>query len=347
MRLALDKPAAVEEAAQAKKGMNALGEILLFAFLFLVTTLGEAILIIPFMLPELLANRELAITQVEGGLEISVDFDNLMSLIENSDTVIIAGLFTTLSMILIPLLFCKLIQKRSMRTLGFVKKNSGKEYLKGLAFGFVMFSAAVHICFLTGALQFNGFSETLAVGTFLLFVAGFLIQGMAEEVLLRGYFMVSFARRHAMWTAVVVNSVAFAALHLLNDGISVLAIVNLTLFGIFASLYFVKSGSIWGVAAFHSVWNLVQGNLYGIQVSGIETSTSVLSSTLTESMNLINGGSFGLEGGLAVTIVLVIGILLLFVFYPAARNKTPDAASGAARSKTSKARSAEWQMPEI
>ena len=87
--------------------------------------------------------------------------------------------------------------------------------------------------------------------------------------------------------------------------------VNLTLFGVFASVYFIKRGSIWGIAAIHSIWNFVQGNLYGIKVSGTESSCSVFSSVSAEGKTLINGGDFGLEGGLAVTVVLVIGILFL------------------------------------
>lgn len=56
--------------------------------------------------------------------------------------------------------------------------------------------------------------------------------------------------------AVIANSVIFAALHLLNPGVAPLAIVNLILFGIFASCYFIRRGNIWGIGALHSVWNL-------------------------------------------------------------------------------------------
>ncbi len=110
------------------------------------------------------------------------------------------------------------------------------------------------------------------------------------------------------------NAAAFAALHLLNPGISLLAVVNLTLFGIFASVCFIKTENIWLVGALHSVWNLVQGNVYGIKVSGMETSCTVFSSAMTEGMELLNGGDFGLEGGLAVTIVFMAGTAF-FLFY--------------------------------
>ena len=63
-------------------------------------------------------------------------------------------------MIGIVMLFCRAVQKRKMNTLGFVKKNMGKEYLKGLGFGFLLFSAAVLICVLTGSLKLENNSPS-------------------------------------------------------------------------------------------------------------------------------------------------------------------------------------------
>ena len=120
-----------------------------------------------------------------------------------------------------------------------------------------------------------------------------------------------------MWAAALANALLFAMLHLGNDGVSPLALINLTLFGIFASVYFIKSGNIWGIGAFHSIWNLAQGNFYGIRVSGIVTTCSVLASSRVEGRSLINGGSFGLEGGLAVTVVLLAGTAFLLWKHPA------------------------------
>jgi membrane protease YdiL (CAAX protease family) len=140
-----------------------------------------------------------------------------------------------------------------------------------------------------------------------------MIQGMAEEVLCRSYLLISIGRRYPMWLAVLLNALFFAILHLANPGMGVLPFINLTLFGVFASVYFIKRGSIWGIGAVHSIWNFVQGNFYGIKVSGNNLSCTVFESTVIESKNFINGGDFGLEGGIAVTIVLVLGTLLLLI----------------------------------
>jgi len=260
------------------------------------------LVMLPFELAVMFSNQD----YIEAAMAGDVDRITEVAMeIASSDILTIGMLFANMAMILLTMLFCKVIQKRKMRTLGFVKKDMLKEYGMGLAIGFAMFSVGVLLCVVTGALHFDGFSPNFAFGTFVLFGLGYMIQGMAEEVLCRSYLLVSIGRRYPMWVAVILNALFFAALHLGNTGISALAFVNLTLFGIFASVYFIKRGNIWGIGAIHSIWNFVQGNFYGIKVSGMSTSCSVFTSVAVEGREWMNGGAFGLEGGLAVTIVLV------------------------------------------
>lgn len=306
--LQLEKPQQVIRAQEAQKGMNWFLEILVFLAVFIVSSIGQVLCMLPGEVILLAMNADYRAAVAANDLEAAT---LAATQIGNSDLYMIFSLFATLGMTLITMLFCKLIQKRKMNTLGFTKEGAGREYLIGLGVGFVMFSSAVLICVLTGAIKIEGFSETFGVGMFLLFLLGYMLQGMSEEVLCRGYVMVSIGRRYSMWVAVISNAVIFAALHLLNSGISVLAFINLVLFGVFASLYFLKRGNIWGIAALHSVWNLVQGNFWGLRVSGIVTECSVLRSTMVDGKELLGGGAFGPEGGLGVSVVLLIGICVL------------------------------------
>lgn len=304
-------PKAVEQARETQKGLHWILEILIFAAVFFVCTIGQMLILLPAQTVMLLGSAAYQDAVASG------DVNQIMAAsaqISGSDSMMIWSLFSDIMMILIVLLFCRLIQKRKPLSLGFTTEGSGKEYLKGILAGFVMFSAAVLLCVLTGALKLNGRSDNFVLSTFLLFTVGYMIQGMAEEVLCRGYFMVSFGRRYSMTAAIIINAVAFAALHLANPGVSLLAMINLILFGIFASICFVRTDNIWLVGALHSVWNLVQGNVYGIKVSGMDSTCTVFTSSMVEGREIINGGAFGLEGGLAVTIVLVIGIAVLCLY---------------------------------
>lgn len=306
----LKKPKMVTEAAAAQKGLHIVLEILIFVAVFLVSTIMQLAVLAPVEIILMFSSADYMNAAVSGDQQaIALATEALMQ----SNALTIAMLFSTAGMILTALLFCKLIQKRKMTTVGFQKPGMWKEYLCGMAVGFGIFSVAVLICMVTGSLKIRGLSATFSVGIFLLFLVGYLVQGMAEEVLCRGYFLVSVSRRYPLAVGIAANALLFAALHLLNDGISVLAFINLVLFGVFASIYFIKRGNIWGVGALHSIWNLAQGNFYGIRVSGMQTSCSVLTSEMVAGRELINGGDFGLEGGLAVTIVLVLGSLILLM----------------------------------
>ena len=229
---------------------------------------------------------------------------------------LIIQLFATVATVAGVLLYCLLAERRSLLSLGFTGRGMALEYAVGLMGGLMMFGGAVLLCVLTGTVTVTLSEETPSMGLLLLFFLGFLIQGMSEEILCRSYLMVSLSRGFPLWLCAVINALLFALLHLGNTGISAIALVNIFLFGLFASFLTLRRGSIWMAGALHSMWNFAQGNLFGIPVSGIRGTPSPLASTLQEGVwqELINGGTFGLEGGLAVTAVLAIACaVVLFV----------------------------------
>jgi membrane protease YdiL (CAAX protease family) len=302
MNVFFNTPEFINEARNDRKGHRLWLEILIFIAVFIAGTFSEALLGLVYLMIRLYTNSEYMATVASGNV------DAFIKILTSGDSYPIVSLFSTVMVIVTCLVYCRYIEKRKIRTMGFVKKGFIKEYAAGLVVGALMFSAATLICIVTGTFTFIGISPTLAWSTLVMFFLAYMVQGMSEEVLCRGYFMVSVSRRYSLVTAVIANAAVFSCLHLLNPGISTLAFINLVLFGVFASVYMLRTGNIWGAAAIHSAWNFVQGNLFGISVSGTGQTTSLLSSTLSSSGTLINGGAFGLEGGLAVTIVLTAGI---------------------------------------
>lgn len=310
MKDLFEKPAVFSEAAEQKSGWNWGVELLVFVAVFIVCSIGQTILVVPGQMVLLFRNEAYLSAAASG--DVNAIMEASMAVL-SMDAYKILMLFSDAMMILITCLFCKFIQKRKMRTLGFVKKNMVKEYLVGMLAGFLVFSVIVLLGVISGGLTITGISPEFSIGLFLLYLLGYMVQGMGEEVLCRGYLLVSIGRRYPVYLAVILNSVFFAALHLLNSGISVLAFINLSLFGVFASVYFIRSGNIWGIGAFHSVWNLVQGNFYGIRVSGMGLSNSFLTSVPTEGKDILSGGDFGMEGSIFTTLVLVAGIIFLYL----------------------------------
>lgn len=301
--------------AKKSKGHNVFIEMIIFAVVFFVALIVESLAVTVPQTNYIMSSdayKEL-VSQYSSGLITAEELSNGVAEIGYNlpSYIMVLSLFATVLCTVVVFIYCRFIEKRKLSTLGFRKSGAVKEYLAGVVVGTVIFSAAVGICLVTGALTFEGFCQNISWGYIALFFVGFLLQGMSEEVTFRGYFAVSLSRRVPIAVAIIISSIAFACAHLGNNGISALAFVNLTLFGVFAAVYMIKRGNIWGACAIHSLWNFVQGNLYGISVSGMEDMETIMKMSPVSSKTLINGGDFGLEGGLAVTIVLVIGIAVM------------------------------------
>ena len=288
-------------------------ELLVFVAVFLVASIAQGIATVPMQLVMLFSDKAYMAAVASGDVakltEASMEVTQRLM---ESDGYMIGMLFSDIVMLLIVFLFCRFIQKRKLRTLGFIKKGMLKEYGLGMLLGFAFFSVCVLLGVLFGGLKIEGISPEFSIGIFVAYLLGYMVQGMTEEVLCRGYFLGSYARRYPVYAAVLANSLLFASLHLLNSGISVLAFINITLFGIFASIYFIRRGSIWGIGAFHSIWNLVQGNFYGIKVSGTPVGNTLFTTQAIAGKSLWNGGDFGMEGSLICTIVMTCGIIFLY-----------------------------------
>lgn len=310
MKDLIEKPVPVIEAAEKQKGLNLILEILVFVAVYIVSSLAQMIILTIGQVIMFSADSNYQKAILEGGADKAME---VAEKIMETDSYFILMLFSDIAMIIVVVFFCQVIQKRNMHSMGFCRTHIFKEYITGMAEGFLFFTAAVLLSVLTGGLSIKGLSAKFSIVVFIFYVLGYMVQGMAEEVLCRGYMLVSVGRRYSMVVAVLANSLFFAALHLANNGITVLAFINLVLFGVFASLYFIRRGNIWGIAAFHSVWNLVQGNFYGISVSGMDSGCSVVETVSNSGKDLLNGGAFGLEGSIFVTIVYLAGIVFLYL----------------------------------
>lgn len=209
-----------------------------------------------------------------------------------------------------------LFERRSPATLGFNSKIAG--YLRGLLVGGLSLAAVVGVIFAAGgykaagALSF-GLLVPAALTPFLALFGGYMIQGAAEETMLRGWLMPLIASRHGLIAAVIVSAGFFALLHAGNIDPSkelALGLFNLFLFAVLLSLYAIKEGSLWGVCAFHTAWNALLGTGFGLEVSGQKVAIAPIVVGLTPVSSApwwLTGGAFGPEASVATTVVLAGG----------------------------------------
>lgn len=298
------------QAREARFKPKLIFQILLFIAVFAV---GNAIASVILTVPTLIAffsDQELlaALTSGDVGSSITASIDAAMAIMEKPWLMLIS-LFATAATTFICFIYCRKIERRSFSSMGFRKQGWFLRYIKGYVIGTVMLLLCALILYLMGDLDF-AFAEKIPVLYLLAFFIGFVIQGMSEEVLVRGYFMVSLNNRCHTAIAVGISSVAFSVLHLANPGISIIALLNLILFGVFMAVYILRTDDLWGACAIHSAWNFAQGNLVGIRVSGTAQLPTVAEMNPIGEQSIFHGGDFGLEGGLIVTVVTLAAIAL-------------------------------------
>lgn len=234
-------------------------------------------------------------------------------IMQDADLCLLLPLLLTAVCIALTFVCCRFLENRPVRTMYLTRKKLLPDYLTGALLGFGMMSAVVLAAWGFGALEFEGLQPVRRPLMMVLLSAAWMIQGFSEELTFRGWLMTSLGTHHNIWLAVILSSVNFALLHFSNDGFSVFAVINLILFGLVTALYVLRTGSLWGAAAMHGVWNWAQGTFYGLQVSGIVTGSTVLRFQQTGAAQWIGGGTFGLEAGAGTTVVLLLAAAVLLL----------------------------------
>lgn len=196
-----------------------------------------------------------------------------------------------------------------VKTLGFI--GAGKKYFMGLILGLILMGNVYLLLIVTGQLVPS--IPPLSVSSIVTIFAGILMwipQGAAEEVMFRGYMLPRQGARFGIRFALIFSSILFALFHSMNVGFTPLAFINLFLIAYFFALLDYKVGHIWYSCGAHSMWNFLQGNVFGLQVSGNQgAATLIHANYTTNAKDIITGGSFGPEGGLAVTFITIIAII--------------------------------------
>ena len=220
-------------------------------------------------------------------------------------------LFGFVFMILALFLWVRWAEGRRLSTLGFVKKGSLVELVKGLAVGFLLFSLVALLMLLSGAGSFEWGQLTMRPFLYILILLPlWMIQGGAEELVTRAWLLPVSVKKTNLPIGLLTSSLLFALLHLGNPDIGILPIVNIALFGLFTSLYLLRTDNIWGIIGLHAAWNFTQGNIYGFSVSGTGVDAAVLNFIPKTDSSWLTGGAFVAEAYIFSSL-----ILLLAVFY--------------------------------
>ena len=210
--------------------------------------------------------------------------------------------------LLVTAIFAAYVDRRRLRTVGFElvrgwpwhwvlgigveAAHFGCLFLIGLAAGWYH---VVHVVDLPRALAIVFIAFAIA-----------LPAAATEEITMRGYVLQTIRERYGTAWAVVVSSILFAAMHSFNPGgFKILPLLGLLVAGVYLSAAYLATGQLWLPIAMHTIWNVMEGPVFGLPVSGVTLPDTVLK-VETRGPALWTGGEFGPEAGLPVFVTTVV-----------------------------------------
>jgi len=134
----------------------------------------------------------------------------------------------------------------------------------------------------------------------------FLLVGLFEEFLLRGYTQFTLTRAFGFWPAAVFLSCLFGFIHSQNAGEQWPGLLAAAAIGLFFCLTLRRTGNLWFAVGFHMAWDWGETFLYSVPDSGTLFPGHLLKSSF-HGPHWLTGGMVGPEG--SVLCFLVIGIV--------------------------------------
>jgi hypothetical protein len=148
--------------------------------------------------------------------------------------------------------------------------------------------------------------------------AMFLLVGLFEEFLLRGYSLFTLSRGIGFWPAAVTLSCAFGLIHLWNEGEQWSGMLAAAFIGFFFCLTLRRTGNLWFAVGFHAAWDWGETFFYSVPDSGMVWPGHLLSSSM-RGPPWLSGGSVGPEGSLLCFIMIAVVWVAFDRVYPGAR----------------------------
>lgn len=208
------------------------------------------------------------------------------------------------------------VEKRRLLSYGYTGYHRLLRFASGVMWGLVCLSVLIGVLREEGLLVFGGMSLTglVAWKYALVWALVFLLVGVLEESLLRGYLQYTLSRGIGFWWAALLLSTAFALWHTSNNGESLLGllVVGAGGFVFCISLWYTKS--LWWAVGFHAGWDWGQSYIYGTPDSGLVAEGHLLAMHPAGNP-LWSGGATGPEGSLLILPFLILLATCMWIWW--------------------------------
>jgi uncharacterized protein len=218
---------------------------------------------------------------------------------------------------LIPALVLWRVEHRPWGAYGLPPRRAfGKLFWLGAVWGFAAISLLLAVlyglhAFSVGHLALHG----LRIVRFAAFWAVmFLLVGLFEEFLLRGYTQFTLTRGIGFWPAALALSCMFGLIHLRNEGESWPGLLAVVVIGLFFCLTLRRTGNLWFAVGFHAAWDWGETFFYSVPDSGMTAPGHLLQSSFS-GPNWLTGGTVGPEGSVLCFVVIAAAALMFERIY--------------------------------
>jgi len=202
------------------------------------------------------------------------------------------------------------------------------QFVTGFIFAAALIGIAVSAAALVGKLNVRGAWGAHSLQRLLLVVLVLLTGSLAEELMFRGYPFQRLVEAIGPGGAILVFSVLFGLVHILNPGATLWGLVNTVAIGVVLSLAYLRTRALWLPWGFHFAWNATLGLVFGLPVSGIRFFNVIVLADASGPIWL-TGGSYGLEASLPGALVVLLGLLAVCLYplrpLPDSPGRTPEA----------------------
>jgi membrane protease YdiL (CAAX protease family) len=221
-----------------------------------------------------------------------------------------------------------LIERRSLFAYGYQGTARAVRFFSGLFWGFVAISAIVLTLWRAGFLVFDGqqLHGTAAWKYAALWGAAFLLVGIFEESLWRGYMQFTMTRGVGFWWGALLFSFLFGFSHQGLPGESPVGLVSAGVFGLILCLSLWYTGSLYWAVGFHAALGWGEGFFFG-RAEPDSWFQGHLFGTHPVGKVLWSGGASGPTGSL-ITIPLVIIMAVFMWLWWRRRVESPFTGSG-------------------
>ena len=184
-----------------------------------------------------------------------------------------------------------------------------RDAVSGFAQGTLLFSAIVGVAALLGVYRALGLSP--AEDWLPILIGTGLMAGVTEEILLRGIVFRWLEELGGSWLALALSALLFGFLHAANPNATVVSSLAIALAaGVLLGGAYMLTRNLWLAIGLHAGWNVTQGLLWDVPVSGFALDGWVESRLVGDPM--LSGGSFGLEASVITMVMATIyGVWLI------------------------------------